>query len=53
MALLRQPATLGQGTQVASSELSTTDVDIRPLETLYSVLKSLQEHYVEQLTVED
>lgn len=43
-----------EGTQVASTQLSdVAEVDIRPLETLYSVLKSLREHYVEQLTVED
>jgi len=43
-----------EGTRVASTRLSdVADVDIRPLETLYTVLKSLREHYVEQLTVED
>lgn len=43
-----------EGTRVASTRLSDiANVDIRPLETLYSVLKSLREHYVEQLTVEE
>ena len=43
-----------QGTRVASTRLAdVADVDIRPLETLYTVLGSLRQHYVEQLTVED
>lgn len=41
------------GTQVASSRLDLAGVDIRPLKTLYNVLSSLREHYVDQLTVED
>lgn len=54
MALMQHQSTLGRGTQIASSQLSgVADVDIRPLQTLYSVLRNLQEHYVEQLTVED
>ena len=44
-----EPA-LGPGTRVASTDL---DVDFRPVETLYSVVKSLREHYVEQLTSKD
>lgn len=52
--LQEQSGALARGTQVASSQLTdVTDIDIRPLETLYSVLKNLREHYVEQLTVED
>lgn len=43
-----------EGTRVASARLAdVANVDIRPLETLYSVLRSLREHYVEQLTVEE
>ncbi len=44
-----------EGTRVASTRFAdvSTDVDIRPLETLYTVLNRLREHYVEQLTVED
>lgn len=43
-----------EGTRVASAELNdVSDVDIRPLQTLYDVVKNLREHYVEQLTVED
>jgi len=43
-----------QGTRIASTGLTAVaDVDIRPVETLYSVVKSLREHYVEQLTVEE
>lgn len=49
-----QSGTLAKGTQVASTQLTdVADVDIRPLETLYSVVKNLREHYVEQITVED
>jgi carboxyl-terminal processing protease len=43
-----------EGTRVASARLTdVANVDIRPLETLYSVLRNLREHYVEQLTVEE
>lgn len=43
-----------EGTRVASARIAdVADVDIRPLQTLYDVLKSLREHYVEQLTIED
>jgi len=44
-----------EGTRIASTRLADVsgDVDIRPLETLYTVLNRLREHYVEQLTVED
>jgi len=53
-AVLRQVDASAEGTRVASTRLSDiANVDIRPLETLYSVLKSLREHYVEQLTVEE
>jgi C-terminal processing protease CtpA/Prc len=49
-----QATRLSQGTRVASTQLAdVADVDIRPLETLYTVLNRLKEHYVEQLTVED
>ncbi len=42
------------GTRVASTRLSdVANVDIGPIDTLYTVLKNLREHYVEQLTVED
>lgn len=47
-------ARISQGTRVASTRLDDlANVDIRPIETLYDVLKNLREHYVEQLTVED
>lgn len=43
-----------QSPRVASNRLTDiADVDIRPLGTLYAVLSSLREQYVEQLTVED
>ncbi len=42
-----------EGTQVASSRLDLTVPDIRPLKTLYSVLRSLREHYVDPITVKD
>ena len=46
-------AILSKGMQVASSRLSdVANVDIEPLGTLYTVVRSLREHYVEQLTVE-
>ena len=49
-----QSGALAKGTQIASSRLSdVSDVDIRPLQTLYDVLRNLREHYVEQLTDKD
>lgn len=54
VAAIKQSDAAAEGTRVASAQLTdVSDVDIRPLETLYSVLKNLREHYVEQLTVED
>lgn len=42
---------IATGTRIASVDLQGAgDVDFRPVETLYSVLKNLREHYVEQLT---
>lgn len=42
------------GVRVASSRLSdVANVDIGPVDTLYTVLRYLREHYVEQLTVAD
>ena len=47
-------SSISEGTRIASSQLSdVADVDIRPLQTLYDVLKSLREHYVDQLTLEN
>lgn len=42
-----------EGTQIASSRLDLTVADIRPLKTVYSVLRSLREHYVDPITVKD
>lgn len=51
---IRRDASSVEGTRVASAQIAdVADVDIRPLQTLYDVLKNLREHYVEQLTVED
>lgn len=44
---------LPEGTQIASSRLDLTVADIRPLKTLYSVLRSLREHFVDPITVKD
>lgn len=46
---------ISERTRIASTRLADVpgDVDIRPLETLYTVLNRLREHYVEQLTIED
>ena len=44
---------LSIGTRIASADLeSAGNVDLRPLETLLSVVTNLRQHYVEQLTVE-
>lgn len=42
-----------EGTQVASTSLDMAGADIRPLRTLYSVLRSVREHYVDQITSKD
>ena len=49
----KQPV-LGLGTPIASAGLEGTgNIDFRPIETLYSILKNLREHYVDQLTNKD
>ncbi|MGI6295589.1 MAG: S41 family peptidase [Armatimonadota bacterium] len=52
-ALALKAETPFEGTQIASSRLDLTVADIRPLKTLYSVLRSLREHYVDPITVKD
>ncbi len=50
---IKRDATV-EGTRIASARIADmADVDIRPLQTLYDVLRHLREHYVEQLTVEN
>lgn len=45
---------LSRGTSIASLSLEGAgNIDFRPVETLYSVLKNLREHYVDQLTSKD
>ncbi|MCE5200427.1 MAG: S41 family peptidase [Armatimonadota bacterium] len=45
---------LAPGTQIASVGLQgAANIDFKPIETLYSVVKNLREHYVEQLTPKD
>lgn len=45
---------LGLGTPIASVGFDGTgNIDFRPIETLYSVLKNLREHYVDQVTSKD
>ncbi len=39
--------------QVASTDLSTAGVDLRPVETFYTVLKDLREQYVERIKPDD
>ncbi|MHB9036466.1 MAG: S41 family peptidase [Armatimonadota bacterium] len=42
------------GMQVAAADLQgAANIDFRPIETLYSVVKNLREHYVEQLNTKD
>lgn len=55
LVVARDKNALVERTRVASTRLADVsgDVDIRPLETLYTVLNRLREHYVEQLTIED
>lgn len=51
---IKRSDAFAEGTRVASAQMSgVADVDIRPLQTLYEVVKSLRQHYVEQLTIED
>lgn len=38
------------GTRVASVDVAAGNVDMRPLEIMLTVLKSLREHYVDQIT---
>ena len=52
--LAQNRSALTQGTRVASVDLEgASNIDLRPVETLYSVVKNLREHYVEQLTSKD
>ena len=45
---------LGPGNKVASADIDgAANIDFRPIETLYSVVKNLREHYVEHLTPAD
>ena len=47
-------STKTRGTQVASSTLAATgSVDLRPSETLWQVVVSVREQYVEQITAKD
>jgi carboxyl-terminal processing protease len=49
----RMPS-FGLGTPLATTDLeSSGNIDFRPIETLYSVLKNIREHYVEQITAAD
>ncbi|MCE5314556.1 MAG: S41 family peptidase [Armatimonadota bacterium] len=51
MAHAERRSSLSSGTQVAAADLEgAANIDFRPIETLYSVVKNLREHYVEQLT---
>ncbi|OFX14096.1 MAG: hypothetical protein A2Z18_00670 [Armatimonadetes bacterium RBG_16_58_9] len=50
----RQVLAVPVGTQLASANLEAPgDVDLRPLESLLSVVTNLRQHYVEQLTPRD
>lgn len=45
---------LAQSSRIASIDLDEpSNIDLRPVETLYSVMRNLREHYVEQLTPSD
>ena len=50
----RRTALLAPGTRIASADFTGgANIDFRPIETLYSIVKDLREHYVEQLTPAD
>lgn len=50
----RRASSFSVGTRIASVGLEgAADIDFRPIETLYSVIRSLKEHYVEQITPEN
>ena len=50
----RQAPVSAPGTQVASAGLeSAGSIDLRPLEIMLTVLKSLREHYVDQISPKD
>ncbi len=49
-AIARSFPTAMPGTRVASADVAAGNVDMRPLEIMLTVLKSLREHYVDQIT---
>ncbi len=49
----RQDATLASGNRIAALGLEGAGNDFRPIQTLYVILMSLREHYVEQLTIKN
>ncbi|MCX6343882.1 MAG: S41 family peptidase [Armatimonadetes bacterium] len=49
----RQNATLASGNRIAALGLEGAGNDFRPIQTLYVILMSLREHYVEQLTTKN
>ena len=54
VAVQERRSVLSYGTQVASASLEGVgNVDLRPLETLKSVVDNLRTHYVEQITTRD
>ena len=49
----RRSSTGAPGVMVAAARLEDASIDLRPLGLMLTVLKSLREHYVDQITPED